>query len=134
MYDADNFDYAGLDFIGGGNIRSRVGRHQSPRWSMHYRLLEDGHAGQYRSLLELVLLELESPDKWGRLSANVAGLHVDGPLESQPGGYQLFYAALCDALHSGGPPPVDPADAIGVLRVIEAARVSARTARVREVE
>ena len=77
---------------------------------------------------------LESPDQWGRLSANVAGLHIDGRIESQPGAYELFYAALRDALHSGGPPPVDPADAVGVLRIIDAARVSARTATLREVE
>jgi predicted dehydrogenase len=77
---------------------------------------------------------LESPDNWGHVSANVAGLHVDGRIESQPGAYQLFYAAVRDALHSGGPPPVDPADAIGVLRVIDAARVSARTATLREIE
>jgi scyllo-inositol 2-dehydrogenase (NADP+) len=77
---------------------------------------------------------IEPPDRWGRLSTNVAGLHVDGRLESQPGAYQLFYAALRDALHTGGPAPVDPADAIGVLRIIDAARVSARTATLREVE
>ena len=77
---------------------------------------------------------LESPDQWGRLSANVAGLHVDGRIESQPGAYQSFYAALRDALHSGGDPPVDPEDAIGVLRIIDAARESARTATLREVE
>ena len=46
----------------------------------------------------------------------------------------MFYAALRDALHTGGPAPVDPADAIGVLRIIDAARVSARTATLREVE
>jgi predicted dehydrogenase len=77
---------------------------------------------------------LDSPDQWGRLSANVGGLHIDGRIESQPGAYQLFYAALRNALHSGGPPPVDPADAIAVLRIIDAARVSARTATLREVE
>jgi scyllo-inositol 2-dehydrogenase (NADP+) len=77
---------------------------------------------------------LESPEQWGRLSANVGGLHIDGRIESQPGAYQLFYTALRDALHSGGAPPVDPVDAIAVLRIIDAARVSARTATLREVE
>jgi len=77
---------------------------------------------------------LESRDQWGRLSANIAGLHVDGRIESQPGAYQLFYAETRDALHSGGPPPVDPADSIGALRVIEAARESARTATLKEVQ
>jgi scyllo-inositol 2-dehydrogenase (NADP+) len=73
---------------------------------------------------------IEPRDRWGRLSANIAGLHVDGPLESQPGAYQVFYAAVRDALHSGGPPPVRPADAIGVLRVIQAAQASAHTGSV----
>jgi scyllo-inositol 2-dehydrogenase (NADP+) len=59
---------------------------------------------------------------------------VDGRIESQPGAYQLFYAALRDALHTGGPAPVDPADAIRVLHIIEAARASACTATLREVE
>jgi scyllo-inositol 2-dehydrogenase (NADP+) len=72
----------------------------------------------------------EPRERWGRLSANFAGLHTDGPLESQPGAYPVFYAAVRDALHSGGPPPVEPADAIGVLRVVEAAQASARTASV----
>lgn len=72
----------------------------------------------------------EPRDEWGRLSTTIAGLHVDGPLESRPGAYPAFYAAVRDALHSGGPPPVDPADAIGVLRIIEAAQAGARTSTV----
>jgi scyllo-inositol 2-dehydrogenase (NADP+) len=72
----------------------------------------------------------EPRERWGRLSTDFAGPHVDGPLESEPGAYQVFYSALRDALHSGGPPPVDPADAIGVLRVVEAAQASARSASI----
>jgi scyllo-inositol 2-dehydrogenase (NADP+) len=47
------------------------------------------------------------------------------PLRAPAGDWTAFYALLRDALRSGGPPPVDPRDAVAALRVIEAARVSA---------
>jgi scyllo-inositol 2-dehydrogenase (NADP+) len=68
----------------------------------------------------------ESRENWGRLSTEVDKLHFDGHVETLPGAYQNFYALLRDALVAGGKPPVDPADAVAVLRVIEAARESAR--------
>jgi predicted dehydrogenase len=60
----------------------------------------------------------------------------DGPDEGTravrplAGAYQQFYAAVRDALLGGGSMPVDPADAVEVLRVIEAAETSAREGRV----
>jgi predicted dehydrogenase len=63
----------------------------------------------------------EPPERWGRLG-------VDGQLrevETEPGAYQLFYAGLAEALRSGGPPPVDPDDAVAGLRILDAARQSA---------
>lgn len=68
----------------------------------------------------------EAPERWGRLSTDVGKLHIDGPVETLPGAYETFYALLRDALVSGGKPPVDPADAVATLRVIEAARASAQ--------
>jgi scyllo-inositol 2-dehydrogenase (NADP+) len=53
-------------------------------------------------------------------------MHVDGQVESVPGNYPAFYAAVRDALVNGGAPPVDPRDAVQTLRVIEAAQRSAR--------
>ena len=44
---------------------------------------------------------------------------------SEPGAWQTFYAELERALREGGPPPVDPADAVAALEVIDAARRSA---------
>lgn len=41
------------------------------------------------------------------------------------GAYHRFYEGVRDALLTGNPMPVDPRDAVGVLRVIEAARSSA---------
>jgi predicted dehydrogenase len=70
---------------------------------------------------------VEARDAWGRLSTDINGVHFDGPLESVPGGYEQFYGQLTTALRDGGPPPVNPMDAIATLRVIEAARLSARS-------
>ena len=63
----------------------------------------------------------EPPERWGRLGA-------DGNLrrvETEPGAYQSFYAGVAAALRDGGPPPVDPDDAVAVLGVLDAARRSA---------
>jgi scyllo-inositol 2-dehydrogenase (NADP+) len=64
------------------------------------------------------------PAEWerGRL---VAGEH-SVPVPPEPGDWPRFYALLRDALAGSGPPPVNPADAVQTLRVLEAARVSAR--------
>ncbi|MGH2497144.1 MAG: Gfo/Idh/MocA family oxidoreductase [Ktedonobacteraceae bacterium] len=75
----------------------------------------------------------EPRERWGRLSADVGKLHIDGPVETLPGAYETFYALLRDALLSGGKAPVDPADAVATLRIIEAARESARNHTVVEL-
>lgn len=72
----------------------------------------------------------EPHERWGRLSTELAGVHVDGAVETLPGQYERFYALLRDALVSGGAPPVAPEEALRALRVIEAARESARTGTV----
>lgn len=51
----------------------------------------------------------------------------------EPGAYERFYAGVRDALREGIPMPVDPRDSVAALRVIEAARRSARTAAVIDV-
>jgi len=72
----------------------------------------------------------EPRERWGRLSTDFNGVHIDGSLETLPGAYERYYALLRDALLTGGPPPVDPADAVASLRVIEAAQQSASTGTV----
>jgi scyllo-inositol 2-dehydrogenase (NADP+) len=52
------------------------------------------------------------------------------PLAGPPGDWRAFYRLLASALADGGAPPVDPRDAVAVLRVLESARVSAAEARV----
>ncbi len=64
----------------------------------------------------------EPPDAWGEL-----GTEDDrAPLETLPGAYPEYYAAVAACLRQGAPPPVAMDDAIAGLEVIEAARRSAR--------
>jgi predicted dehydrogenase len=61
-------------------------------------------------------------EEWerGRLTAAEQSVPVPG----EPGDWPRFYALLEQALREGGAPPVDPHDAVGVLRVMAAARQS----------
>ena len=59
----------------------------------------------------------------GRLVTGDASVPVPG----ERGDWGRFYALLAAALREGGPPPVDPADAVAALRVLEQARESAAT-------
>jgi predicted dehydrogenase len=68
---------------------------------------------------------VEPQSRWGRL---VQGDESEA-VPSEPGAWPAFYAQLERALREGGPPPVDPADAIAVLEVIDAARRSAAAAQ-----
>jgi len=56
------------------------------------------------------------------------------PVPPEPGDWPRFYALVREALMAGGPPPVDPRDAVEALRVLEAARQSARTRSVIALE
>ena len=47
-----------------------------------------------------------------------------------PGAYQRFYEGVVLALRESAPPPIDPADVVAGLQVLDAARVSARERRV----
>jgi predicted dehydrogenase len=63
---------------------------------------------------------------WGHFATD-AGTE---PVETVPGAYERFYAGVVDALTTGAPPPVDPADALAGLEVLEAALQSAATGEV----
>ena len=67
------------------------------------------------------------PQEWeyGRLIAGERNV----PVPPEPGDWPRFYAMLRDALGQGGPPPVDPRDAVQTLRVLEAARRAGREHR-----
>ncbi len=63
----------------------------------------------------------EPESRWGQL---VSG-EQSAPVPSERGDWPRFYATLVRALRDGGPPPVDPHDAVTTLRILEAARRSA---------
>jgi predicted dehydrogenase len=71
----------------------------------------------------------EPQERWGLLGA--AG--DVRPVPTEPGSYQRFYEGIVEALR-GGPPPVEPADAVASLEVLEAARISARDRQVVRLE
>jgi predicted dehydrogenase len=68
-------------------------------------------------------------ERWGRL---VRGDEQE-PVPSEPGAWPAFYEGVERWLRSGGEPPVDPADAVGVLEVVEAARRSASAGATQEL-
>jgi len=71
----------------------------------------------------------EPPEAWGR-SGIGEGTTV---VPAVPGRYEVFYRQVVDAVRDGGPMPVDPASAVRVLELIEAAALSAAEGRVVEV-
>ena len=63
----------------------------------------------------------DPPAQWGTVGA-------EGDLQeirTEPGRYEAFYARLVAALRDGAPLPVDPAQSVAVLELLEAARRSA---------
>ncbi len=76
----------------------------------------------------------DTVDHWGKPEEWEYGRLVAGdqsvPVPPEPGDWPRFYKLLRDALRDGGPPPVDPRDAVETLRVLEAARRAAREHRV----
>jgi predicted dehydrogenase len=80
---------------------------------------------------EAALRSVELPDspdwgvdprpRWGALGAG----GDEEPVETERGMYPEFYRQTAAALRSRGPAPVNPADAVAVLEIIEAARRSA---------
>jgi predicted dehydrogenase len=63
----------------------------------------------------------EEPEgRWGLLGAGDDLLR----LRTEPGCYECFYKGMVAAVREGAPVPVEPAEALAVLQVIEAARRS----------
>jgi scyllo-inositol 2-dehydrogenase (NADP+) len=82
-----------------------------------------GLDGQEKALGEGILptdpeYGIEPPESWGKVG--VAGSYRDEP--TRRGDYPRFYAQLAHALQTGGAPPVDPSDAVEVLKIVEQAR------------
>lgn len=64
---------------------------------------------------------VELPEQWGELWRD-GRAH---PVPTERGNFTRFHELLAEAILSGGPVPVDPADSVAGLRIIEAARRSA---------
>jgi predicted dehydrogenase len=64
---------------------------------------------------------VEPPERWGRVQRGDAGETVP----SVPGAWSTFYPAFATAVRGAGALPVDPADAVASLTVLDAARRSA---------
>jgi predicted dehydrogenase len=69
---------------------------------------------------------VEPPERWGHLLRGDAG----EPVPSVRGAWNLFYPAFAAAVRGTQPVPVDPWDAVATAAVLDAARLSARTAQV----
>ncbi|MFX0577725.1 Gfo/Idh/MocA family protein [Nocardia nepalensis] len=62
------------------------------------------------------------PERWGVLGAEPAA----EPVPTLAGDYPAFYSGMAAAILDGAPVPVDPRDAVTTLRLLDAARSSAR--------
>ncbi len=68
----------------------------------------------------------DPPERWGALGVEGADdATAPRPVPTERGAYEQFYAGVLAAVRDGAPPPVDPADAVAGLLVLEAARRSA---------
>ena len=75
----------------------------------------------------------EPEAKWGRLCTTIDGVSFDGKVETEPGSYQSFYANVRDALLGKCESAVNAHDSVLILRIIEAAQLSGREARVVQI-
>lgn len=70
----------------------------------------------------------DAGEPWGVAADWEHGRLVAGdqsvPVPPEPGNWPRFYELLRDAIGTGGPPPVDPRDAVAALRILEAAHHS----------
>lgn len=69
---------------------------------------------------------VEPPERWGHLQRGAAA----EPVPSARGAWDVFYQAFAAAVRGTQPMPVDPWDAVATAAVLDAARISARTAQV----
>ncbi|MGA5133314.1 Gfo/Idh/MocA family protein [Streptomyces olivoreticuli] len=78
---------------------------------------------------------VEPESAWGRIGAGESPRTGGGePVPTLPGDYPAYYAAVAQALRTGGKPPVTAREAAATLRVLEAARVSADQGRTVHIE
>lgn len=72
----------------------------------------------------------DKPECFGELTTAVGELTVRTKVDTMPGSYELFYRGIAAAIRNKEPLPVEPRDALRVIRLIEAAQRSAKEKRV----
>ncbi|MEN8202281.1 MAG: Gfo/Idh/MocA family oxidoreductase [Bacteroidota bacterium] len=73
----------------------------------------------------------EEPESmWGRINTTFQGESIEGLHPTIPGNYLAFYDQVYDAIRNNKPIPVKAIHARNVIRIIEAAYLSSRDARV----
>lgn len=72
---------------------------------------------------------VDSTDLWGKLNTQIAGLHVEGRVETVPGCYQAYYENIVAAIKERSELAVSPEQARDVVRVIELALQSHKQKR-----
>ncbi|MDE3086953.1 MAG: Gfo/Idh/MocA family oxidoreductase [Acidobacteriota bacterium] len=73
---------------------------------------------------------VEPAERWGALHRGDDATHPATPVPSERGDWPAFYRQVVDALVTGGPAPVGAGEALDVLEVLDAARLSAHRGRV----
>ena len=68
----------------------------------------------------------EGKNAWGKLNTTLGDKHIEGPFETVPGNYLVFYDMLYACIRAGQPVPVKPEEARNVIHLIEACRESNR--------
>ena len=66
----------------------------------------------------------ESQEWWGVLNTEVNGMQRKVIVETKPGNYAAFYNDVYDCIVHHTHPPVNPEDALNVIRIIEASKKS----------
>jgi predicted dehydrogenase len=88
-------------------------------------LVTTGQDGQFAAMIQ----DIGPLDpRWGTFDTWTAELRVGQevrPVTPQRSDAREFYRKLAKALHGNGPLPVDPADTLHVIRILEAAQASA---------
>lgn len=77
----------------------------------------------------------EAEEKWGTLLRITAGgVQIRRKVETLPGDYGAFYRGVYQSLANGSPPPVAAISATRQLQILEAARRSAASGQVAQLE
>jgi scyllo-inositol 2-dehydrogenase (NADP+) len=71
----------------------------------------------------------ETGEMWGTINTEVAGLHVEGRVETVAGRYQAYYQNILDAIRGRAELAVKPEEAMNTIRIIELALQSSAQGR-----